>query len=74
LTVEQYDAMLMAQGGCCLICGRHQLELRERLNVDRDHATEKVRGLLCRWCNVQLGWLESPNGQAALAYLQKEVA
>ena len=51
LTAEQYDALLAHQGGVCAICGG---ERRYRLNVDHDHATGLVRGLLCRRCNKLL--------------------
>ena len=51
LTAEQYEALLAYQGGACAICGG---ERRYRLNVDHDHATGKVRGLLCRRCNKLL--------------------
>ena len=34
----------------CVVCGSH-----ERLCVDHDHATGKVRGCLCDNCNVALG-------------------
>ena len=51
LTIEQYDALLAAQGGRCAICVG---ERRYRLNVDHDHATGLVRGLLCRRCNKLL--------------------
>jgi hypothetical protein len=48
LTAEQYEALLAHQGGACAICAG---ERRYRLNVDHDHATGAVRGLLCRRCN-----------------------
>ncbi|HXD10564.1 MAG TPA: endonuclease VII domain-containing protein [Anaerolineales bacterium] len=55
LTVEAYIEMFSAQGGMCAICGYKPVEIKERLNVDHDHATGKVRGLLCPNCNKSLG-------------------
>ena len=51
LTQEEHDALLAAQGGVCAICkgGRSY-----NLDVDHDHMTGMVRGLLCRRCNRQL--------------------
>lgn len=57
LPQRTYDAILSAQGGGCAMCDR-QPEGR-RLDVDHDHATGLVRGLLCRRCNRQLGRLQA---------------
>ena len=46
LTLEEYDAMLEAQGGVCAICGEPRPEERT-LHVDHDHETGAIRGLLC---------------------------
>lgn len=53
MTIEQYDAMLAAQGGGCFICGRPPRE-DISLHVDHDHSTGKVRGILCFCCNNAL--------------------
>lgn len=37
----------------CGICGK-----REHLQIDHDHKTGQLRGLLCRGCNLRLGWFE----------------
>ena len=58
ITPEQYDEMYKQQSGCCLICGRHQSKMKERLCVDHNHETGQTRGLLCKRCNSQLGWYE----------------
>ena len=44
-------AILARQGGVCAICLRQP---PKRLCIDHCHATAKVRGLLCRTCNVGL--------------------
>lgn len=59
LTMEQFKAMEIAQAGRCKICNRTPEEAGgrwKRLHVDHDHATDRVRGLLCFDCNVMLGF------------------
>lgn len=51
---DDYDRLYAAQDGRCAICRRATGKTR-RLSVDHDHATGKVRGLLCRPCNQMLG-------------------
>jgi hypothetical protein len=54
LTPEQYDEMLAAQDGRCMICRRPPAE-GKTLDIDHDHETGRVRGLLCRNCNHGVG-------------------
>jgi hypothetical protein len=49
ITEAIYKNMLAAQGGVCAICSRAPKGLN--LNVDHDHKTGQVRGLLCFFCN-----------------------
>lgn len=58
ISVGDYRDMLGEQSGRCAICGKHQSELKQALSVDHDHATGKVRGLLCSSCNGALGLME----------------
>ena len=56
VTTEVYERMLASQGGGCAICGNEPKT--RRLHVDHDHATGRVRGLLCHRCNRVLAtWL-----------------
>ena len=75
LTVEQYDAMVAAQGGLCALCRCPERKLAKRLAVDHCHVTGVVRDLLCGPCNVVLGYIENPEwfGRAQ-AYLVKHRA
>lgn len=73
ITREDYEALLVLQGGRCAVC--LQLPKTKRLAVDHDHKTNEVRGLLCadveRGCNhAVLGSLEarSVDGVVAAAY------
>ena len=56
LTDEDYEQMLAAQGGVCAICESPDPRA-SAWQVDHDHKTGRVRGLLCRPCNVALGLL-----------------
>jgi uncharacterized protein with PIN domain len=60
LTREEYDELLSNQDYRCNICNRTIEEARQRrpLSVDHNHTTGRVRGLLCRACNSNLGWYE----------------
>jgi hypothetical protein len=58
LTNEQYNRMSEEQNGCCIICGKHQSELKQPLGVDHDHRTGKNRGLLCKKCNFGIGYFD----------------
>lgn len=51
LSAADYQRLLAFQGGACAGCKGVR---KYRLNVDHDHATGLVRGLLCRRCNKLL--------------------
>jgi hypothetical protein len=54
LTENEYNAMVFGQENKCAIC-KKQKTTEQNLDVDHDHRTGKVRGLLCRRCNLVLG-------------------
>lgn len=56
ITLAEYDQMFKNQNGVCAICNLP--EINGRLSIDHNHQTGKIRGLLCRSCNVLLGYLE----------------
>jgi len=75
LTLAAYEALLLGQAGLCAICRQTETATYrgrvKRLSVDHDHATGRVRGLLCHNCNVMLaGSRDNPTFlQGAIAYL-----
>lgn len=77
ITDEQYQDLLVKQGGVCAICKQPETARHKRtgrvhnLTVDHDHTTGVVRGLLCRRCNNAIGWLDDDyeRAQAAANYL-----
>lgn len=68
MTEADYAVMKSAQGGKCAICAEPG-----ELCVDHCHATGRIRGLLCRSCNLALGYLrDDPNRLlSAIDYLAK---
>jgi hypothetical protein len=58
MTPENLAAAVEAQGGKCAICGKvpcGNSPTTRSLHVDHDHATGRLRGLLCLNCNHGLG-------------------
>ena len=53
-----YLMMLAEQQGACKLCGVTENPPFDYFAVDHDHATGKVRGLLCHGCNRALGFFE----------------
>jgi hypothetical protein len=52
----EYARLHEKQKGVCAVCAKPSQG--RRLAVDHDHATGRVRGLLCNRCNTTLGLLE----------------
>ena len=69
LTLEAFEALLVAQGGGCAICGKPDAD-----NVDHDHRTGRVRGILCFNCNIAVGQLEdtAERALAVATYLDRD--
>lgn len=69
LTPESYERLLNEQGNACGICG----ETNQEWHVDHDHITGKIRSILCRRCNLAIGFLKDSAKLAAAAttYLTK---
>lgn len=57
MTADEYDTQAKAQQHLCLVCGEAQPPDRP-LVVDHCHKEGHVRGLLCRDCNVGLGFFK----------------
>jgi hypothetical protein len=74
MTVEQYHEMQIKQDFCCGICGSKESGSKrcDKLFVDHDHDTGKIRGLLCHKCNMALGVFKNKQLlEKAISYLDK---
>jgi hypothetical protein len=71
IDVFEVEELVKDQRGLCAICME-----REPNQVDHDHATRFVRGVLCGRCNAGLGQLkEDPEViRRAIAYLESHRA
>lgn len=76
MTRQEFGEMLKAQDGKCAICPRELiLGGKGGMQIDHDPRTGRVRGLLCRCCNVGLGmFAENPElMRLAINYLQIKI-
>jgi CDP-glycerol glycerophosphotransferase (TagB/SpsB family) len=75
LTKEQFYDILREQKGECAICRKQQrCGKRNKLYVDHDHKTNRLRGLVCFKCNVLLGMAQDEIRilKKAIAYLRRK--
>lgn len=73
ITIDRFNAMFAAHLPNCAICEKPQSALNQKLNVDHDHVTGRIRGLLCASCNKNLGIIENrPFCLKASLYLQEK--
>lgn len=78
ITLEDYNNLCAAQNGVCAICARPERAISRytkkamTLAVDHNHATGKIRGLLCGRCNRGLGMFDDDPARmtAAIKYLE----
>lgn len=72
ISAQGYLDLLEAQNASCAVCSRKP-ELPCTLHVDHCHQTGKVRGLLCRPCNLGMGYFRdnTANLKSAVAYLER---
>jgi len=70
ITHKEKEDLVKKQNGMCAICGS-SFE-NTKINVDHDHITGKVRGILCNKCNSAIGFFNDnvENLKSAIKYLE----
>ncbi len=62
MSESDYNRVNEEQAGLCAICHRPETSVfkgkQRALAVDHDHATGKVRSLLCMKCNTAIGAMD----------------
>lgn len=68
---EDYNELIINQNNSCAICFRK--DDYQRIGVDHNHKTGKVRGILCARCNTGIGLLQDDIDllKEAIRYLEK---
>lgn len=54
ITLKERNKMAEKQDNCCLVCKVPESTLTRPLNIDHNHTTRKIRGLLCGNCNTAI--------------------
>ena len=76
LSKEQFLILFKSQSGKCAVCYSKfdgMILTKNSPHIDHCHSTNRVRGLLCKVCNLTLGKLRDNEAglRSALAYLRK---
>lgn len=84
ITADEFDELLMIQGGVCAICREAREGDGDAFHVDHDHrccAGQRtcgacIRGICCRGCNQAMGLLKdsAERADAIAAYLRRDRA
>lgn len=71
-SLAEYQSMVSSQSNRCAMCKQKPGE-GQRLDIDHNHKTNKVRGLLCSLCNRTVSYVENHANRLKLArkYLEK---
>jgi hypothetical protein len=69
-----YNELFASQKGLCAICRADYNGATRNLDVDHDHKTGLIRGLLCNSCNRGIGYLQDDPVivEDAAEYLKKQ--
>jgi hypothetical protein len=75
ITTGEADALLQSQGGNCAICASGLSIGDSTACVDHCHTSGKVRGVLCRNCNIGLGYFKDDPAllQNSIDYLRNSL-
>ncbi len=71
ITRDEFNEMLARQGGCKICGDATNAQSGRAFHVDHCHATGRIRGILCHYCNTMLGLAKDDPERlrAAIAYL-----
>lgn len=65
ISIEEYKTLIASSGNKCEICSS-----KENLCIDHCHDTGRIRGVLCRKCNLTLSYIENNDIKIFKRYLK----
>lgn len=66
------DGLIQKYGDKCAICERPRSAFKNRLSLDHNHRSGKIRGLLCYYCNRRrVGQASLESAKSVYEYLLK---
>lgn len=72
ISIADKQKMYENQKGKCAICNKNMPLVGNDCNIDHNHKTGQIRGLLCRSCNNHLAYIEDEMFfLCAMEYLKK---
>jgi hypothetical protein len=74
IDADEYNKLFKEQNFCCAICGDNLAKVDKKHRfLDHDHISGKVRGILCRRCNLGIGFFKDDTNVLGLAikYLEE---
>lgn len=74
ITIEAFEALLQVQNFECGICDGPLKSEGQGTHIDHDHATGRIRGILCAQCNRGLGHMRDNVSflRKAIEYLERK--
>ena len=58
ITLEDITSKIKNQNNKCAVCGEDLISKGNNICVDHSHTSGKVRDILCRRCNMMVGYME----------------
>jgi phage FluMu protein Com len=70
ITLKDFNDLLLKQGNRCAICNNFFDWISYKPELDHNHVTKEIRGILCRKCNRQISVIEDSSFvENALKYI-----
>jgi len=72
ISITERNLLIKAQDNKCKCCGDELSDESKHIHLDHDHSNGNIRGVVCRACNLAVGWVNDCPERAwkVLKYLE----